>query len=197
MDSDLRVACEQLMEALGRQSGFWGIGKITGEIYAALYLSKEPLSLAELAESLGVTKGNISVAIRTLEQLGMVKRSQRPGDRRVFFEAEPDFWLIAHRVLERRQKPEFDESFRILDESIKQAEDAPPSEDRMFVLQRLHALQNFYNELDQIVATILGLNPRRFSWLVRLASKMNSRRSKSQRKVMKSSVAKEDQDNGF
>ena len=66
-------------------------------------------------------KRDVSMAIRTLEPLGMVKRRQLPGDRRVFFEAEPDFWNIVPRVLERRQKPEFDESFQILDESIKEA----------------------------------------------------------------------------
>ena len=42
---------------------------------AALYLSGEPLSLEELARRLKVTKGNISVAIRQLEQMGMVHRS--------------------------------------------------------------------------------------------------------------------------
>jgi len=190
LDPELRRAREHLMGALGRQSGFWGVGKITGEIYAALYLSHEPLSLAQLAESLGVTKGNISVAIRTLEQLGMVKRSQRPGDRRVFFAAESDFWLIAHHVLERRQKPEFDESFRILDESIEQASGASSSEDQMFVLERLAALQDFYNELDEIVAAILALNPRRLSWLVRLAAKVNYRTTKKmQRRENKTKLA--------
>lgn len=99
------------------------------------------MSLAELSHSLGVTKGNVSIAIRTLEQLGMVKHRQLPGDRRVLFEAEPDFWNIAHRVLERRQKPEFDESFQMLDESIKEAQDAPSSEEQKFVLERLRELR--------------------------------------------------------
>lgn len=178
MNPELRVVQEKLMQALGRQSAFWGVGKITGEIYAALYLSQEPVSLAELSYSLGVTKGNVSIAIRTLEQLGMVKRRQLPGDRRVFFEAEPDFWIIAHRVLERRQKPEFDESFQMLDESIKEAQGAPPSDEQKFAVKRLSELRDFYKELDQIVEAILALNPRRLSWLVRLAAKFNSRESK-------------------
>ena len=90
----------------------------------------------------------------------MVKRRQLPGDRRVFFEAEPDFWNIAHRVLNRRQKPEFDESFQMLDESIKEAQDAPSSEEQKFVVERLSEIRDFYKELDQIVEAILALNPR-------------------------------------
>jgi DNA-binding transcriptional regulator GbsR (MarR family) len=176
MDDTLNMARQRLMEALGRQSSFWGVGKITGEIYATLYLSEHPMSLTELADALRVTKGNVSVAIRTLEQLGMVRRLQRPGDRRVYFEAEPDFWLIAKRVLARRQKPQFDESFRMLDESIQIAESAHPAPERDFMLKRMKALQDFYNELDQVVALLLSVHPKRMSWLIRLAARMSSRR---------------------
>ncbi|MCL6443088.1 MAG: MarR family transcriptional regulator [Alicyclobacillus sp.] len=175
MDNTLNLARQRLMEALGRQSGFWGVGKITGEIYATLYLSKQPMSLTELAGTLGVTKGNVSVAIRALEQLGMVRRLQRPGDRRVYFEAEPDFWVIAQRVLARRQKPEFDESFRMLDESIRTAESATPTPAREFMLTRLKALQDFYNELDQVVDLLLSIPPQRMSRLIRLAVRMSAR----------------------
>ncbi len=168
MDDALGVARERLIEALGRQSGFWGLGKITGELYAVLYLSAEPLSLAELAGALGVTKGNVSVAIRLLEQLGMVRRSMRPGDRRVFFEAELDFWAIARRVLERRQKPEFNESFRMLKESISYAGRAQAGPDRDFMMGRMERLQHFYEELDQIVKVILIIGPEQLARLVRI-----------------------------
>ncbi|MEW6448788.1 MAG: MarR family transcriptional regulator [Bacillota bacterium] len=168
MDEKLHKAREQLVAALGRQSSFWGLGKITGELYAVLYLSERPLTLAELAEALGVTKGNVSVAIRVLEQLGMVRRSMRPGDRRVFFEAELDFWYIARRVLEQRQKPEFDESFRMVEEGLKRALDAEPGKSRDFVLDRLSRLQQFYRELDQVVEKILFIGPSRVFELMKI-----------------------------
>ncbi|MEW6574055.1 MAG: MarR family transcriptional regulator [Bacillota bacterium] len=168
MPEALEEARRRLIEALGRQSSFWGLGKITGELYAVLYLSDKPLSLEELAKALGVTKGNVSIAIRPLEQLGMVRRSMRPGDRRVFFEAELDFWLIARRVLGQRQKPEFDESFRILEEGLRYAQEAPPGERREFVVGRLQKLQEFYRELDQIVESILAVGPSALSRLVQI-----------------------------
>jgi DNA-binding transcriptional regulator GbsR (MarR family) len=141
---------------------------VTGQIYAVLYLAAEPISLGELADALGVTKGNVSVAMKTLTQLGMVRRSVRPGDRRVYFEAEPDFWLIARRVLERRQKPEFDESFRLVAESIRAASAEAPGPERDFTLARLQALSAFYDELDGIVGTLLRLDPRRLARVARL-----------------------------
>jgi DNA-binding transcriptional regulator GbsR (MarR family) len=168
VDDALRVARERLIEALGRQSSFWGLGKITGELYAVLYLSEEPMSLSGLAAALGVTKGNVSVAIRLLEQLGMVRRSMRPGDRRVFFEAELDFWSIARRVLERRQKPEFNESFRMVRDSLSYAGKAQAGTDRDFVSGRLERLQHFYEELDEMVKIILLIGPEQLSRLARL-----------------------------
>ena len=113
-DDKLIQAEEALIRALGRQSAFWGLGKTAGEMYAVLYLSSAPVPLEEVARRLGVTKGNVSIAIRQLEQLGLARRSWEKGDRRVFFVAETDFWKIAHSVLSLRHKPEFDQSFALV-----------------------------------------------------------------------------------
>ncbi len=85
MNDPLDEARDALIQALGRQSAFWGLGKTAGEMYAVLYLSPGTVSLENLALRLNVTKGNISVAVRQLEQLGMVRRSWQKGDRRVYF----------------------------------------------------------------------------------------------------------------
>lgn len=172
MDEPLRQARHLLVEALGSQSAFWGLGRTTGELYAVLYLAEAPLSLSELAAALGVTKGAVSLAVRHLERLGMVRRRTRPGDRRVFFEAERDFWLIARRVLERRQKPEFDQSFRLVEEALTLAGSAPPGPERERALQRLQALKGFYDELDALVAMILRLGPHRLARLLAAGARL-------------------------
>lgn len=168
MDERLAQATEKLVTALGRQSAFWGLGRITGEIYAVLYLSSEALTLDEIASRLMVTKGNISIAIRPLEQWGMVHRHWRPGDRRVFFEVENDFWKIAHSVARQRQKPEFDQSFALVEVSASLAEDASPSADRQMFLERLAALQDFYRLLDGAAAAVLALGPAQLKSVVQL-----------------------------
>ncbi len=156
---ELNAARDALIQALGRQSAFWGLGKTAGEMYAALYLSPGPVPLEEVARLLRVTKGNVSIAIRQLERLGMVRRTWQKGDRRVYFEAETDFWQIAHNVLAQRQKPEFDFSFKLVDESRRFAEVAPSSPEREFALRRLAALQEFYGVLDGLVRAALSLTP--------------------------------------
>lgn len=159
MDDLLARSRDALVQALGRQSSFWGLGKTAGEMYAVLYLSSEPISLEEVAQRLKVTKGNISVAIRQLEQLGMVRRSWLKGDRRVFFEAETDFWKIARSVLGLRHKPEFDQSFLLVEESARLAEGAEQSAERDITMERLKSLQEFYSLLDSVAGIVLAMNP--------------------------------------
>ncbi|MEW5952277.1 MAG: MarR family transcriptional regulator [Bacillota bacterium] len=159
MDNQLSSSRDILVQALGRQSAFWGLGKTAGEMYAVLYLGAEPLSLEEVAKRIKVTKGNISVAIRQLEQLGMVRRLHKIGDRRVYFEPETDFWKIAHSVLALRHKPEFQESFDLVEESIGLASRAEPTPERDTIMARLKELQDFYRLLDSMVETALSLGP--------------------------------------
>lgn len=159
MDDRLAWSRDALIQALGRQSAFWGLGKTAGEMYAVLFLSAEPVSLEELAQRLKLTKGNISIAIRQLEQLGMVRRSWQKGDRRVFFEVETNFWKIAHSVLGLRHKPEFEQSFNLVEESVSLAEQADPSVERDTVIERLRTLQEFYHLLDSVVESVLAMKP--------------------------------------
>jgi len=159
MDEKLQLSLDALIEALGKQSAFWGLGKTAGEMYAVLYFNDGPLSLEQIADKLQVTKGNISIAIRQLEQLGMVKRSQQKGDRRVFFTAETDFWKITHSVLWLRHKPEFEQTFALVKQSVQLAESATSSKEKEVITKRLQSLQEFYCLLDGVVEKALAMKP--------------------------------------
>lgn len=163
-----------LIEALGRQSLFWGLGKITGELYAVLYISEHPLSLAELAATLAVTKGNVSIAVRRLEDLAMVRRQFVAGDRRVYFVAETDFWLIARRFLERRHRPEFDKSFRLVRESFAEAETPDSESNRAILSERIRDLVNFYEDLDTVTNMLLELEPTQIHAMVKTLTSLSA-----------------------
>lgn len=174
MEGSLSQARDALVKALGRQSAFWGLGRTAGEMYAVLYLSPEPVSLEDVARGLGVTKGNVSIAIRQLEQLGMVRRSWQTGDRRVFFEAETDFWKIAHSVLGLRQKPEFDQSFGLVEESARLLEQAEPSPALDHAKQRVESLRKFYRLLDSIVEVALAMGPDELKVVAEMFEKLSA-----------------------
>jgi DNA-binding transcriptional regulator GbsR (MarR family) len=161
MMNELTEARARMIENLSRISEFWGYSRAMGGLYAALYLSPGPVSLDELVPIVGVTKGAISTNIRALEQLGMVHRHLRAGDRKDYYEADTDFWKIAKTVLERRQKPEFDKALLGVSTTLQQVRSRarshgqPDSELARFYEQRLEAMERFFHTLDGIVATLL------------------------------------------
>lgn len=60
------------------------------QLYAILFLSDELLCLNDIAETLGISKGNASVNIQELEKLGVVRKIWVKGSRKDFYEAELD-----------------------------------------------------------------------------------------------------------
>ncbi|MFH1829543.1 MAG: hypothetical protein ABH871_02035 [Pseudomonadota bacterium] len=67
------------------------INRIGGQIYALLFLSDEPQSLDEIGERLGVSKSNISINIRMLEEFNLVRKVWVKGSRKDYYAAERSY----------------------------------------------------------------------------------------------------------
>jgi DNA-binding transcriptional regulator GbsR (MarR family) len=65
-----------------------GLPRSIGEIYGLLYISPEPLSLDDLVERLGISKGSASQGLRTLKGLGAVRETSVEHSRRCHYEAD-------------------------------------------------------------------------------------------------------------
>lgn len=178
--NDLTEARGQMIENLSRISEFWGFSRAMGGLYAALYLSPGPLSLDELIPIVGVTKGAISTNIRALEQLGMVHRHLRTGDRKDYYEADTEFWKIVKTILERREKPEFDKALAGVSATLKQIRSRSSaqldSDLARFYEQRLEAMERFFHTLDGIVATLLQMERLRSDGLKALLQRKAKRK---------------------
>ncbi len=171
MNETLLQAREHFVQGLSRISQFWGFPKAMGAIYAVLYLSPDPLSLDEIVAQVSVTKGAVSTNIRALARLGMVHPHVRIGERKDYYRAETDFWKMVRGILKEREKTEFDQAIRTVDESLQMAQSAAPSPDEAalagFYQQRLRSMQVFFNSLDNLVALILSLDELRLGALER------------------------------
>jgi len=170
--SSLTQARQHALLGLSRISEFWGFPKAMGAIYGALYLAPQALSLDELVEQVGVTKGAISTNVRMLERLGMVHRQLQIGERKDYYRAETDLWKIVKGVLREREKSEFDQALNTVQESIAMIDQGPldPQEAELanFYRKRLQAMQSFFHTLDQVVAMLLALDEMRIGALEKL-----------------------------
>jgi DNA-binding transcriptional regulator GbsR (MarR family) len=175
MPTPLQASRDTFILGMSRIAQFWGFPRAMGAIYGAIYISPEPVSLDELVDLSGVTKGAVSTNVRALERLGMVHRVVRLGERRDFYTAETDFWKIVKGILREREKSEFDQALRSVDESLKllEAEELTPEDARLAVFygERLRSMSAFFRSLDNLVALLLSLEDLRLNTLQRWLKK--------------------------
>ncbi|MBI2862993.1 MAG: hypothetical protein HYX94_00320 [Chloroflexi bacterium] len=170
MADQLREAREGLIQSLGRVSAFWGFSKIVGQLYGLLYLSPAPLSLDDMAVALGASKGNVSINVRLLERLGMVRKVWQRGERKDYYEAETDFWQIVKDILREREKKEFDQALRSVSDCLRLAAEVtgrtgagtPIRAEAAFVEGRLRRMEEFFKLIDGFVHSVLVLEDLRF-----------------------------------
>src|SRR3989338_1910414 len=90
MDPKLEIVQNKFLAALGRMSDNFGLNGFVVKLYGILYLNAKPLSLDEMGEALGSSKGNVSINIRELEKWGAVRKVWVKGSRKDFYEADMD-----------------------------------------------------------------------------------------------------------
>ncbi len=172
MTDQLDNARDNFIQGMSRISNFWGFPRAMGAIYGAVYLSPTPLSLDAIVAQVGVTKGAVSTNVRTLERLGMVHKRIQLGDRKDYYIAEVDFWKVIKGVLREREQSEFDLALRTVGDSLEMVGAAEGDADEQalaaFYQERMQNMQRFFNNLDNIVATLLALDNLRLNSVSKL-----------------------------
>jgi DNA-binding transcriptional regulator GbsR (MarR family) len=151
---------QNFFEGLSEISRFWGFPKGMGAIFGVLYLSPTPLSLDELVDQTGLTKGAISTEVRALARLGLVHRSSKLGDRKDYYEAEADFYASIRSILKERQNSEFDRAVRSVQETLIVLEAGSGSArdaEWQFTLERVKALKEFFDAVDSLTKAVTKL----------------------------------------
>ena len=158
MPKSLSKIKKEFTEGLSQISRFWGFPKGMGAIFAVLYLSPTALSLDEVVQETGLTKGAISTEIRALARMGLVHRSSKLGDRKDYYTAESDFYAAIRSILKERQNSEFDRALRSVKETLGQMDESWIENDEWkFVYERVQALQDFFDSIDSLTKAVVKL----------------------------------------
>jgi len=158
MPQSLTQIKKDFTEGLSQISRFWGFPKGMGAIFAVLYLSPAALSLDEIVQQTGLTKGAISTEIRALARMGLVHRSTKLGDRKDYYSAESDFYAAIRSLLKERQNTEFDRAIRSVKETLaKMDANWIDNDEWNFAYQRVQALQDFFDAIDSLTNAVIKL----------------------------------------
>src|SRR5262249_56243395 len=87
-------------------SSLWGISPTMAEIHGLLYITGAALSMDDIMERLGISRGNVSMNLSKLVEWGLVRRVHRRGDRRDYYESLGDVWEIFTLLAAQRNRPQ-------------------------------------------------------------------------------------------
>ncbi|MDB6076712.1 MAG: hypothetical protein JWO82_459 [Akkermansiaceae bacterium] len=96
---------QEFIESMGLVFQDDGQPRIAGRILGFLTIRTEAHSLQELADALEVSRGSVSTNTRMLEQIGIVERIAKSGDRQGFYQLAPDgFSRVMRGAIQRMVK---------------------------------------------------------------------------------------------
>ena len=162
-EAELRAA-----DAMGRLMEFWGFRRHMGRLWTILYLSPEPMTTAELSDTLQLSSSAVSLSLGELVRWGAVRKTWLPGERKDFYRAESNVWKLLRRVYERRELNlvrEASDAFLDAQRFLDEARDQLDGRDRERVeymrkrVSRLRALTKTGERLVRLLVAGRALNP--------------------------------------
>lgn len=136
----------------GAMSTSWGIPRSMAQVHAVLLISPSAMNTDEIMAATTFSRGNVSMSVKDLVAWGLIHKQFKSGDRRDYYEAEKDMWIVMRRIITERKRRELSPLIRQLDQ-LSQVKDkkADSSELMAFksVVKDIHdmssATDNFLN----------------------------------------------------
>ena len=88
----LNIARERVIDSVAQNMDLYGVTESIGRLYGMLLFQKNPMTLDEMKEELGMSKTSMSTSVRTLLELKMVDKVWRKGVRKDLYRAEEDWY---------------------------------------------------------------------------------------------------------
>lgn len=102
----------------GEMGSRWGINRTVGQIYALLYLSKEPICVDDIAKILSFSRSNVSMGLKELDSWRLLKTKYYQKDRKEYFTVLDDIWEIFQTLAQERKKREIEPTLSMLRDVI-------------------------------------------------------------------------------
>ena len=122
-----------------------GLPKSLGEIYGLLFLSPDALSLDDVTQKLGLSKGSASQGLRMLRELGAVKEASGQGGRRTLYVPDVDLKRLVGGFIREQVRPHLESGKTKCGKLLKNAADIDDPNLKKFYRERIHKLEGWMN----------------------------------------------------
>jgi HTH-type transcriptional regulator, glycine betaine synthesis regulator len=161
LDPTMQAVHDSMIDGLGQLADYFGFNRVMGQLYGALLLSPEPLSLDDLVNNLGKSKANVSMNMQNLEHMGIVREVWVRDTRKKYYEAETDMWKILTNVLGSRELRDIDRALDVLERNIDTLRQKMPTmgDDKktlaQYYMDRIDQVSDFFKFARMILTSIL------------------------------------------
>lgn len=132
----INEASNEFIETWGKLGSTWGVSRSMAQIHALLMISPDPMSMEHIMDELKVSRGSASMNLRALIDWNLVHKELIPGDRKEYFRAEKDIWVVFTNVVIQRKKRELEPMIAVLQQlSEVEGEDNRTEEFRQVVTE--------------------------------------------------------------
>ncbi|MFT5196093.1 MAG: DNA-binding transcriptional regulator GbsR (MarR family) [Cellvibrionaceae bacterium] len=162
MNKNLNAVNESTVAGLGRLTRFFGFNDVMGRLYGTLLMNPEPMSLDDLAETLQISKGSVSMNMRSIERWGMAREVWMRGERKKYYTAESDLWTVIRTVLSGREMREVSTALNVLGKSVEKlrlAEEELTDEEKKlaaYYMERVGDLQSFFEFAQMLLSSFVA-----------------------------------------
>jgi DNA-binding transcriptional regulator GbsR (MarR family) len=152
----------------GEMGTRWGVNRTVAQVHALLYLSPEPLTAEDIAETLSVARSNVSTSLKELQNWNLVQVDSRIGDRRDFFHTSADVWTLFLTIVEQRVEREIIPTLTMLRRCAMEAEAERSTQP--VITSRIAAMQTFIEQLYGWYGEIRKLPPASLRSIISIGS---------------------------
>jgi len=131
-----------------------GLPRSIGEIYGLLFISPEPLSLDDLVQRLGISKGSASQGLRALKGLGAVREITIENSRRCHYQADTELKRLVGGFIREQVRPHLESGQSKIGRLLEVAGENADAERREFIRGRVSQLENWIKK-GRIVLPVL------------------------------------------
>jgi DNA-binding transcriptional regulator GbsR (MarR family) len=135
---------EELIQEFGNLYETYGLKRLEGLIVGLLLTQDEPVSLDDMVNLLNHSKGPISVAVRRLDDIGLIKKVNGPVNRRNYYAAHPDLFYNNFKFNMETVQKNREIAERFLERIKEEGE-----EGREETVENLKHMQLFYRHMEE------------------------------------------------
>ncbi len=154
-------AKQNFIQAWGSMGTEWGINRTMAQIHALLLVAPQALTADQVMEELKTSRGNTNLNLRELVDWGVVKKVNKLGDRKEYFEALKDIHKVAILILKERRKRELEPLLQHL-KDYKDLKVNKNNPDEKAFADTVGDIEKFTNKVDGLFAKAISAEE---SWL--------------------------------